>query len=185
MSATASEGSGATASTGETTGAINIPTCGLTGCGVKVKKGGLCSRCRSVNYCSKEHQRSDWPSHKLTCRAVKNNVNAKKIWSMGDQNPCAWTVGLGEKKQREWLVDCYRMRRDFKYALEGDKIVQDFLVFCRLAKEQGALPEGWIWSKFLDTAAELLPYAFEKSDAKEKYGGENVFALVTGGRSLR
>ena len=198
MSATASAGSGAATSTGETTGATDNPTCGLTGCGVKVKKGGLCSRCRSVNYCSKEHQRSDWPSHKLTCRAVKNNANAKKVWSMGDQNPCAWAVGLGEKKQREWLVDCYRMRLDDEYALEGDvrggtlydqsepdEIVQDFLVFCRLAKEHGVLPEGWIWSKFLDTAAELLPYAFEKSDAKEKYGGENVFALVTGGRSLR
>ena len=31
----------------------------------------------------------------------------------------------------------------------------------------------------------LLPYAFEKSDAKEKWGGENVFAAAMGGRSLR
>ena len=47
------------------------PTCGLTGCGVKVGKGGLCTGCRSVNYCSKEHQRRDRPSHKLKCRPVK------------------------------------------------------------------------------------------------------------------
>ena len=47
------------------------PTCGLTGCGVKVGKGGLCTGCRSVNYCSKEHQRRDWPSHKLKCRPLK------------------------------------------------------------------------------------------------------------------
>jgi len=196
MSATASAGSAAP---------TNNTTCGLTGCGVKVNKGGLCSRCRSVNYCSKEHQRSDWPSHKLTCRAVEDRANAAKLGQKDSsmdygipKNPCAWAVGLGQKKQREWLVDCYRMRLDDEYALEGDvrggtlydqsepdEIVQDFLVFCRLAKDRGALPEGWIWAKFLDTAAELLPFAFEKSDAKEKYGGENVFALVTGGRSLR
>merc|ERR1719500_1542061 len=46
------------------------PTCGLTGCGVKVGKGGLCTGCRSVNYCSKEHQRRDWPSHKLKFQAA-------------------------------------------------------------------------------------------------------------------
>ena len=47
------------------------PACGLPGCGVKVGKGGLCTGCGSVNYCSKEHQRRDWPSHKLKCRPVK------------------------------------------------------------------------------------------------------------------
>ena len=40
---------------------------------VQVVKGGLCTICRSVNYCSKEHQRRDWPSHKLKCRPVKKN----------------------------------------------------------------------------------------------------------------
>ena len=60
---------------GTTAGAVvtvtTSPTCGLTGCGVKTRKGGLCTGCRSVNYCSKEHQRRDWPSHKLKCRPVK------------------------------------------------------------------------------------------------------------------
>ena len=27
----------------------------------------LCSRCRSVYYCSREHQREDWPTHKKKC----------------------------------------------------------------------------------------------------------------------
>ena len=57
---------------GTTAGATATnPTCGLTGCGVKVGNGGLCTGCRSVNYCSKEHQRRDWPSHKLKCRPPK------------------------------------------------------------------------------------------------------------------
>ena len=113
-------------------------------------------------------------------------------------DPSGWAVGLDPKKQREWLLDCYRMRLDDDYAWGGDvrggslydqsspdEIVQDFLVFCRLALEQGVIPEGWNWSKFLATAVDLLPYAFEKSDAKEKYGGENVFNVALGGRSLR
>ena len=81
------------------------PTCELTGCGVKVGKGGLCTGgrpvigdfyfpsriagsqltgCRSVNYCSREHQRRDWPSHKLKCRpvekceALRNPVKAER-----------------------------------------------------------------------------------------------------------
>ena len=56
---------------GATVTVATSPACGLTGCGVKVGKGGLCTGCRSVNYCSKEHQRRDWPSHKLKCRPVK------------------------------------------------------------------------------------------------------------------
>ena len=37
----------------------------------------------------------------------------------------------------------------------------------------------------MDKAATLLPYAFEKDDAKEKYGGENFFAGAMVGKSLR
>ena len=64
-------------------------------------------------------------------------------------------------------------------------ISQDFLVFCRLARARAALPTPWAWGTFLLTAAELLPEAFEKSDAQEKYGGENIFQAAVGGRSLR
>lgn len=29
--------------------------------------GGLCTRCKQVTYCSKEHQKKDWPCHKYVC----------------------------------------------------------------------------------------------------------------------
>lgn len=65
-------------------------------------------------------------------------------------------------------------------------IVTDFLFFCKLAKARGAIPPDWEWKKFMGQAAELLVLVFEKSDAKEKYGGENVFSPMVGGRpSLR
>jgi hypothetical protein len=46
-------------------------------------------------------------------------------------------------------------------------------------------PQHWDWTRFLQAASGLLPYAFEKSDAQEKYGSENKFAGLMGGRSLR
>ena len=114
----------------------------------------------------------------------------------------AWATGLATAKERyEWLTDCYRMRCDDDYALGGcylhglysaatggggsDEIARDFLVFCRLARLAGALPERWDWPAYLRHAAPMLRFAFEKSDAQDKYGSENVFRAALGGRSLR
>ena len=48
-------------------------------------------------------------------------VNRQTVLSLDEiQNPLAWSVGLGPKKQREWLVDCYRMRLDDEYTVGGD-----------------------------------------------------------------
>eukprot|EP00960_Hanusia_phi_P026775 746460-Hanusia_phi.AAC.1 len=114
-----------------------------------------------------------------------------------DLDPRAWAKGLSPKEQRTWLVDCYRMRADDDYVWGGcnmhglyhmsgkQPIVEDFLVFCKLAVERQVIPAEWDWKKFLATAKDLLPYAFEKEDAKDKYGGENVLTAAMGGRSLR
>lgn len=113
--------------------------------------------------------------------------------------PSAWASGLSPALQREWLVDCYRMRVDDDYAWGGGKlrglyaascgdggdVALDFLTFCKLAVRKNVVPKGWDWAAFLQTAKGLLRFAFEKSDAQEKYGNENVFAIATGGRSLR
>lgn len=113
--------------------------------------------------------------------------------------PAAWATGLSPSMQREWLVDCYRLRVDDQYAWGGGNLrglyaqaaggggssSEDFLLFCKLAVRHGVIPDGWDWAAFLATAKGLLRHAFEKSDAQEKYGQENVFAVVMGGRSLR
>ena len=110
----------------------------------------------------------------------------------------AWMNGLDEEKQRAWLVDCYRLRVDDDYALGGQfhglyaeatptGLVQDFLVFCKLAVARGVVPRAWAWAPFLKVAAAELLYSIEKSDAVDKWGMENVspvFAAM-GGRSLR
>ena len=44
-------------------------TCWVANCG---KKGDLtCGGCQEARYCSKEHQRQDWPVHKAKCRPFK------------------------------------------------------------------------------------------------------------------
>jgi len=177
-------------------------SCNLSGCG---KAGGKqCSQCKSVFYCDEICQRKDWKEHRPFCKTIKKQLEEKKTKDEEGQSGRmrmlgrSWAVGLSQEKQREWLVDCYRMRLDDEYVCRGElrsgslykegsmeDMMQDFLVFCRLAQSQGALPNPWDWGKFLATAATLIWFAFEKSDAKEKYGSENYFNSMTGGRSLR
>ncbi|XKL60846.1 hypothetical protein PGB90_007903 [Kerria lacca] len=49
-------------------------TCGLCGASAENK----CSACRQINYCSKEHQKNHWKSHKLNCKPFIIQKNAKK-----------------------------------------------------------------------------------------------------------
>ena len=113
----------------------------------------------------------------------------------------SWAKGLDPMAAAEWFVDCYRMRIDDEYALSGEvrsgslydseytkkSLATDFLVYCHLARFVGAIPVniGWDWVVCLDKFGHLLNYAFEKSDAGDKYGRENVFSAMMGGRSLR
>ncbi|CAD7963905.1 unnamed protein product [Amoebophrya sp. A120] len=133
-------------------------------------------------------------------------TNSSPLFSDMLDNAQYWTKQLDQKEQPEWLVDCYRMRLDDDYAWGGGNlhglydahdceteeertamIVTDFLCFLKLGVRHKAIPNNFDFRTTLLThAVQLLPYAFEKSDAKEKWGGENVFSMFTGGRpSLR
>ncbi|KAJ3359448.1 hypothetical protein GGF32_009374 [Allomyces javanicus] len=107
-----------------------------------------------------------------------------------------WAEGLTPAKAAEWFVDCFRMRMDDDQAWCGAEnhaiyfgsplhTVREFLIFCNMAVDRGVFPSTIPWTKVLEQADDLLVYAFEKADAQEKYGSENVFAELTGGRSLR
>eukprot|EP00808_Paulinella_micropora_P004861 g46328.t1 len=163
-----------------------------------------CGGCKQIWYCSREHQRQDWKEHKPRCltqrpSTVGTRAQPQQVPPSGaDMSPAAWARGLAPDKQREWLVDCYRMRVDDDYAWGGgnlhglydpeytaQSIAGDFLTFCLFAQKRGCIPHPWDWPAFLKTAAKLVPFAFEKSDAQEKYGSENVFNVMMGGRSLR
>jgi len=110
----------------------------------------------------------------------------------------AWSVGLSKADQYEWLSNCYQMRCDDDYALGGgylhgpydahadpESLTTDFIVFCLLAKRGKVLPADWSWSQFLAKASHHVAFAFEPSDAQERWGRESVFSVAMGGRSLR
>ncbi|CAD7947496.1 unnamed protein product [Amoebophrya sp. A25] len=119
-----------------------------------------------------------------------------------------WSRGLTAKEVPEWFVDCYRMRVDDDYAWGGGnlhglyashdcedtdemvmEILRDFLIFMKLAVLRGVIPAAGFDFRacVAEHGGKLLRYAFEKSDAQEKWGGENVFqSIIAGGRpSLR
>jgi hypothetical protein len=141
----------------------------------------ICSRCKIIYYCSTEHQKQDWKTHKNVC---------KPIWA-------TWAIGLSKKEQAEWLIDCYRMRIDDIYVNTGDllghynpnnsakDIFIDFLLFNVLSEKRLAFPDEFDFKSYFSFAKKGLFFTFEKSDAQDKYGSENVFDVISGGRSLR
>ncbi|KAG2430746.1 hypothetical protein HYH02_013585 [Chlamydomonas schloesseri] len=96
-----------------------------------------------------------------------------------------WRQSIPSADQAEWFVDAYRLRIDDDYAWGGcnlhglydpestaGSITADFLVYCKLAMASGVAPAapGWDWKACLSKAAALLRYAYEKSDAQERWG---------------
>ena len=55
---------------------MNNIGCGL--CGASDRKLLICSRCKSVSYCSKDHQRQDWKrQHKLKCTIHQGDITCE------------------------------------------------------------------------------------------------------------
>lgn len=65
--------------------------CGV--CGPGVKKMKKCNACMVARYCSRAHQKLDWPQHKLMCEGLKKQVEAVTLTgslvpSSGDSTIC-------------------------------------------------------------------------------------------------
>lgn len=94
-----------------------------------------------------------------------------------------WHDNMGDDEKYEWLCDVYRMRvdDDMNYAsywhglyhegATGMTILEDFLLFAKLAAARGVVPsERWDWPAFCAACAPLLRVALQQRDALEKYG---------------
>ncbi|KAG1725995.1 uncharacterized protein EDB91DRAFT_77823 [Suillus paluster] len=58
-----------------------------TQCQAILEKPQTCKKCKSVWYCSKECQKTNWPTHKLTCQEVERSSGVLKIIQMFQANP--------------------------------------------------------------------------------------------------
>jgi hypothetical protein len=132
--------------------------------------------------------------HIISNLSCADNMNT----SYSALKPLCWAKGLDRLAASEWFIDCYRMRLDdeavYQSVLRGlydydeaspISIVKDFLMFCKLAVFNSVVHEKWDWELCFRKFGHLLNCAFEKSDAQEKYGSENYFSALMGGRSLR
>ena len=151
-----------------------------------------CGGCKKVYYCGKDHQKLHWKEHKISCSFKKKEKPATSAAEplMGF-SASSWSRGkfASEDKMYEWLVDCYRLRMDDMMCWGGnylsiynpdaskDDVIGDFITFALFCIKKKALPVPWNWSKFLKIALQLIPYAFEKSDATDKYPG--AFSAMT------
>lgn len=101
-----------------------------------------CSKCKSLSYCSKEHQKQHWRLHKQICEMfvdLKQNPNSSSMLNGHSRDeagrhqisstmmegapsvpkPEDWRKGLSKGAAAEWLIDCYRMRVDDDFAWGG------------------------------------------------------------------
>eukprot|EP00468_Gymnochlora_sp_CCMP2014_P010755 CAMPEP_0167747950 /NCGR_PEP_ID=MMETSP0110_2-20121227/4568_1 /TAXON_ID=629695 /ORGANISM="Gymnochlora sp., Strain CCMP2014" /LENGTH=424 /DNA_ID=CAMNT_0007632913 /DNA_START=133 /DNA_END=1404 /DNA_ORIENTATION=+ len=116
---------------------------------------------------------------------------------VSDKLLTGWFKGLIGEDQYMWLIDCYRMRiyderhnpRGMEsYHIGCDSLAEailDFFAFCLCVEEKKAVPRGWDWTEFILRAEDFIPFKFKKSDARNKWGKENIFEALSGGRSLR
>jgi len=175
-----------------------------------------CGRCKSVYYCSHDHQKAHWKQHKKTClenrknsvlvttidsssgkihSVTPNNVSASQAYVLGNCHGMpmyagSWFDHIAPADHYEWLTNCYQLRCDDDYAWGGcylhgpydpdadvNSITEDFLCFCLLAKRNNMLPQNWNWSAFLKAAGKWAGFAFEKSDAIDRWGAMAGWAL--------
>ncbi|KAL3944915.1 MAG: hypothetical protein SGBAC_001006 [Bacillariaceae sp.] len=124
-------------------------------------------------------------------------------------NDQLWFETHGNYRSAEWIVDCYRMRADDDVVWGSENfhglyeigmaashrasysshskafiVVKDFLKFLKLGIRNEVIPpSNFNFALCIGYfAPNLLVHAFEKQDAKMKWGGENVFST---GPSLR
>eukprot|EP01029_Cantina_marsupialis_P004273 TRINITY_DN1430_c0_g2_i4.p1 TRINITY_DN1430_c0_g2~~TRINITY_DN1430_c0_g2_i4.p1 ORF type:complete len:252 (-),score=47.48 TRINITY_DN1430_c0_g2_i4:595-1350(-) len=84
--------------------------CGYKGCDSKEVKFKACSGCDCIYYCSKEHQASDWPRHKIECKHISSlSIHGKSY--------------LTEKELEKYPLGCFPLYSSMEEAeSKGEKV---------------------------------------------------------------
>lgn len=101
------------------------------------------------------------------------------------EDPIAWTNGLSDERQHNWLCACF-----LKRALEGhglgksvgildpeatpESVARELLVFCRMAKATGAIPLSWNWTAYFAAVARHITYPLEAHAIEERLTSEEL-----------
>jgi mitochondrial splicing suppressor protein 51 len=148
-----------------------------------------CGKCQTARYCSRDCQKSDWKTHKLTCGQPDTGTHnpgfnvTNQLLGLSDNK---YLHNLLEKDVFVQLVDCFRLRCDDEYTYTGDGMgiyggdVEDaakcFEEFLDLAeKRKGLLPAWWSRAKRAECERSAtrgwsdISCAVEKSDIVEHY----------------
>jgi splicing suppressor protein 51 len=157
-----------------------------------------CAQCLTARYCSRECQKKDWKSHKLTCAPPGGKPAPPKPKPQHhDPGFHAINSALGlsnddylhkmpEDEALRQLIDCFRMRVEDEYVFGGQNIgiyggdspLPEFRRFLRLAESRAGLLPPW-WNKDKNEKCEGIALAgdgwndincaVEKSDIQEHY----------------
>src|SRR5689334_3958716 len=89
-----------------------------------------CGRCRTVQYCSVEHQREDWPGHKVVCKQLaraaadlaERTAPPPSIPSTFPSEPVAIISRYPVPHRYLWFGTSYAYRCEVAYVQTGDLI---------------------------------------------------------------
>lgn len=113
--------------------------CGLIFC--ENKANYLCSKCKYVRYCSRDHQLEDWSAHKISCKIqikdLKKNssiCNVSKSTNPGPGIDCDNNSSTIENDVR--ICRCMFCGEELKLESEGEAI--NHMRVCTALQEQFA-----------------------------------------------
>lgn len=110
------------------------------------------------------------PTHDQA-KTAHTQLIVRQAGAAADGAISTWFLELNMRDRYEWFVDCYRLRLHEDCATESssrdlrglyipdakrDTVLEDWLVFCRLAAICNALPKDWSWQGCLEVASQPL-----------------------------